>query len=98
MLAVSEDGQVRFVKKPRRNITSFEVNGPALGSKVDLQEEILTSAEAAKLTKMSVVWFTKMRWKGQGPPYRKRGRSVRYLKTELLAWWINVRDSDFLGD
>lgn len=57
-------------------------------------DEFLTTQEAAKLTKMSVAWYEKKRWEGQGPPYRKRGRAVRYLKSELLAWWGADRPTD----
>ena len=66
---------------------------------VDPNEEILTTAEAAKLTKMSMSWFEKKRFEGRGgPPFRRRGRSIRYLKSELLAWFAAIRDGDFLGD
>lgn len=65
---------------------------------VDPNEEILTTAEAAKLTKMSMSWFEKKRFDGRGgPPFRRRGRSIRYLKSELMTWFSAVRDGDFLG-
>jgi predicted DNA-binding transcriptional regulator AlpA len=65
---------------------------------VDPNEEILTTAEAAKLTKMSMSWFEKRRFEGRGgPPFRRRGRSIRYLKSELIAWFAAIRDGDFLG-
>ncbi len=55
-------------------------------------EEILTTREAAALVKMSEAWFERKRWEGHGgPPYRRRGRTVRYLKSELLAWWAEER-------
>ena len=55
---------------------------------VRLDDTLLTTREAAAFTKMSVAWFERKRYEGEGgPPYRKRGRSVRYLKSELLAWW-----------
>jgi len=54
---------------------------------VDPNEEILTTAEAAKLTKMSISWFEKKRFVGRGgPPFRRMGRNVRYLKSELMDW------------
>lgn len=50
-------------------------------------DELLTTREAAALTKVSAAWYEKARWQRHGPPFRKHGRIVRYLKSELLAWW-----------
>ena len=52
-------------------------------------DELLTTREAAALTKMSVAWYERQRWQGTGPAYRKIGRSVRYLRSELLVWWVD---------
>lgn len=60
-------------------------------------EELLTTEEAAAITKLSTHWFKRKRWEGRGPPYRRRGRSVRYLKSELLAWFTEIRGDDFKG-
>lgn len=54
--------------------------------------ELLTTAEAAALTKLSMAWFERQRWLRTGPPYVRRGRSVRYVKSELLAWWAEGRE------
>jgi hypothetical protein len=54
---------------------------------VRLDEEMLTTAEAAQLTRMSPAWFERKRWEGEGPPYYRAGRAVRYLRGELLDWW-----------
>jgi len=60
--------------------------------------ELLTTEEAARLTKMSMAWFERKRWEGLGPPYYRRGRSVRYVKHELLRWWLAFRvSSEELG-
>ena len=60
-------------------------------------DELLTTTEAVALTKMSESWFKKQRWKRSGPPYRKRGRVVRYVKSELLRWFTEFRATDFGG-
>lgn len=60
---------------------------------VGRDEVLLTTREAAELTKASVAWYEKKRWEGAGPPYRKRGRLVRYVKSELMAWWLANRSS-----
>ena len=54
-----------------------------------LDDELLTTAEAALLTKMSASWYEHKRVDvhADQPPYHRRGRSIRYLKSELLGWW-----------
>lgn len=55
---------------------------------VPTDDELLTTDEAAALTKMSAAWFKKQRYDGvDGPPVVRIGRSVRYLKSDLFAWW-----------
>lgn len=54
---------------------------------IRLDEEMLTTGEAAELTRMSRAWFERKRWEGQGPPFYRAGRAVRYMKSELLEWW-----------
>lgn len=50
----------------------------------------LSTLEAAALTKMSVSWYESQRSNRTGPPFYKRGRRVRYLKSELVAWWLGL--------
>lgn len=47
---------------------------------------LLTPQEAAKLLKVSVSWLAKARMRGDGPPYIKFGKSVRYIEAALQAW------------
>lgn len=42
--------------------------------------------EAAKLTGMSSAWFQRARWAGDGIPFSKVGRSVRYKLSDVLAF------------
>jgi len=46
----------------------------------------LTTPEAARLTGMSPAWFDRARWEGNGPPYVKIARAVRYPVDELHQW------------
>lgn len=48
--------------------------------------ELLTPKEAAKLLKISLSWLAKARKRGDGPPYIKMGKPIRYSKAALLAW------------
>jgi tripartite-type tricarboxylate transporter receptor subunit TctC len=41
---------------------------------------------AAKFLQMSTSWLAKARMRGDGPPYVKIGRSVRYSERALVAW------------
>jgi predicted DNA-binding transcriptional regulator AlpA len=47
---------------------------------------LLTAKEAARLLKVSLSWLAKARMRGDGPPYVKLGRSIRYAETALIAW------------
>jgi predicted DNA-binding transcriptional regulator AlpA len=47
---------------------------------------LLTAREAADLLRLSPSWLAKARMRGDGPPYAKLGRSVRYGEGALLQW------------
>lgn len=55
-------------------------------------DAFLTTREAARLVKLSVKWFERRRYEGfGGPPFHRRGRAVRYLRSELIAWFQEGR-------
>jgi excisionase family DNA binding protein len=47
---------------------------------------LLRPKEAAKLLKVSLSWLAKARMNGDGPPYIRVGRSIRYSEAALLQW------------
>lgn len=47
---------------------------------------VLTPKEAAHILKVSTSYLAKARMSGDGPPFGKYGRSVRYSETALLQW------------
>jgi predicted DNA-binding transcriptional regulator AlpA len=47
---------------------------------------LLTARDAANLLRLSSSWLAKARMRGDGPPYIKLGRSIRYSETALLLW------------
>ena len=47
---------------------------------------LLGPKEAAQRFKMSTSWLAKRRLTGDGPPYIKIGRSIRYSEIALLQW------------
>ncbi|MGA2842249.1 MAG: helix-turn-helix domain-containing protein [Steroidobacteraceae bacterium] len=47
---------------------------------------LLEPKEAAAVLKVSLSWLAKARMRGDGPPFVKVGRSVRYGETALQQW------------
>ncbi len=47
---------------------------------------LLTIPEAAARLKLSISWLAKARMRGDGPPYIKVGRAIRYSEAALLQW------------
>jgi predicted DNA-binding transcriptional regulator AlpA len=47
---------------------------------------IVTAKDAARVLKVSLSWLAKARMRGDGPPYIKVGRSIRYSEAALLQW------------
>lgn len=52
-------------------------------------DRFLTEKEASDLTGMSVSWFRRCRWAGNGPAYIQtaKGGAVRYKQSVLLEWF-----------
>jgi predicted DNA-binding transcriptional regulator AlpA len=49
-------------------------------------ERLLTAKDAADVLRLSPSWLAKARMRGEGPPFLKIGRSVRYGEGALLQW------------
>jgi predicted DNA-binding transcriptional regulator AlpA len=49
-------------------------------------ERFLTVGEATALLRLSQSWLAKARMRGDGPPYVKIGRAIRYSEGALLQW------------
>jgi len=47
---------------------------------------MLTPQETAKALKVSVSWLAKARMRGDGPPFIRLGRAIRYSQTAVLRW------------
>jgi Helix-turn-helix domain len=62
---MTSQGLVETGSKPQKSV-------PTSGIK------LLTPKEAAELLKVSVSWLAKARIRGDGPPFIKIGRSIRY--------------------
>jgi predicted DNA-binding transcriptional regulator AlpA len=45
-----------------------------------------TPKEAAQFLKLSTSWLAKARMRGDGPPYIRIGRSIRYSEAAVLQW------------
>jgi predicted DNA-binding transcriptional regulator AlpA len=49
-------------------------------------ERLLTVRDAASVLRLSASWLAKARMRGDGPPFVKIGRSVRYSEGALREW------------
>lgn len=47
---------------------------------------LLNEKQVAEMIGKSVAWLQRARWAGGGIPYRKIGRNVRYIESEVLEW------------
>ncbi len=54
-------------------------------------ERLVTPKEASQFLCVSLSWLAKARMRGDGPPYIKLGRSVRYTETGILQWMMSCR-------
>jgi hypothetical protein len=52
----------------------------------NLRERMLIPKDAANFLRVSESWLAKARMRGDGPPYVKIGRSVRYAEGGLVQW------------
>jgi predicted DNA-binding transcriptional regulator AlpA len=50
------------------------------------RDRLLTEKDAADILRLSSSFLAKARMNGNGPPYLKLGRSVRYQESALLKW------------
>ena len=61
-------------------------NSAQVGSPTAHIPVLLTSKETAKHLKVSSSWLAKARMRGDGPPYIKMGRAIRYNEAAILQW------------
>jgi predicted DNA-binding transcriptional regulator AlpA len=71
-----------------RQVEKVRPFGSAAKSAVELNclERLLTAREAADFLRVSVSWLAKARMRGDGPPFVKVGRSIRYSQAVLVQW------------
>jgi predicted DNA-binding transcriptional regulator AlpA len=53
---------------------------------LNCRERLLTAKDAANVLRLSPSWLAKARMRGDGPPYVKLGRSIRYGEAALVQW------------
>jgi predicted DNA-binding transcriptional regulator AlpA len=47
---------------------------------------LLTPREATQRLRISTSWLAKARMRGEGPPYVKVGRNIRYTQAGITQW------------
>ncbi len=65
-----------------KSVTPLD-SAPSGGSAIP---RLLTPAELARPLNVSVSWLAKARMRGEGPPYVKIGRAVRYPDSDAREW------------
>jgi len=61
-------------------------------SQIDVDSPYMTTAEAASFLRLKERTLNNMRWRGEGPHFRKHGGRVIYHKRDLEGW---SRENDF---
>jgi len=49
-------------------------------------DHLLTPQDTADFLRVSLSWLAKARMRGDGPPYVKIGRAIRYPESALQQW------------
>jgi excisionase family DNA binding protein len=65
-----------------------------------MESQLLKTKAAAEFLNLGQSTLAKLRASGEGPPFRKIGRSVRYSREDLQAWadaHIRRAESSVLG-
>jgi len=71
-----------FAHKPELKPTTK----PASPARNAPPNALLTAKEAAHFLRVSLSWLAKARMRGDGPPYIKVGRSIRYTEAAVTQW------------
>lgn len=70
----------------------------ALPPELTAMPRLMSQRHLATYIGKSTAWCERARWKGEGPPYIKLGRHVRYRADDVLAWIEqNARHSTTAG-
>jgi Helix-turn-helix domain len=59
---------------------------PARREEDERPEPLLTQKDAGNFLRLSESWLAKARMRGDGPPYVKVGRAIRYRQDVLVQW------------
>ncbi len=49
-------------------------------------DRLLTPKDVARFLHVSLSWLAKARMRGDGPPFIKIGRAIRYAEIAMLQW------------
>jgi predicted DNA-binding transcriptional regulator AlpA len=55
-------------------------------SNINMNSKLLNQKQVAEIIGFSEAWLERKRWEGDGIPYRKLGRSVRYDERDVADW------------
>jgi hypothetical protein len=66
--------------------TAKEAEPPGSNLKPAREPRLFTPKEAADFLRVSLSWLAKSRMRGDGPPYAKFGRAIRYPESGLVGY------------
>jgi Helix-turn-helix domain len=85
--AGAAQGRIRQARKRIEMTSQSSLTGGTVAQKPTAPIMVLlTPKEAAWLMKVSLSWLAKARMRGDGPPYIRIGRSIRYAEAALFRW------------
>jgi Helix-turn-helix domain len=89
-ITIEEAGKRPSRSTQRESRSQHRTIDDALIARQDLPSSkagaLLTARETAELLHFSISWLAKSRMRGDGPPFLKFGRSVRYREEHLVRW------------
>ena len=94
----SKNKPQKILKKIRANTTKRSTGGSGETKEdrprpktLPKKDQYLTEKKVAELTGFSVKYLQKLRHRGEGPPYIKIGRSIRYKWSDVVKWMDSHR-------
>ncbi|CAN5656908.1 hypothetical protein BH10CYA1_BH10CYA1_55900 [soil metagenome] len=73
--------------KPSASASVGLSQGPPIPN-ANLSTVFIDQKAASTISGMSPSWHERARWQGEGPPYVKIGRKVRYDRAKYIAWFM----------
>src|SRR5262245_62358976 len=74
------------IQRMRGRIAGSATRSSAMTTAINVPDVLLKPKDAAAFLKFSLSWLAKARMRGDGPPYIRIGRSIRYSEAAVVQW------------